>query len=141
MKSPTQILLVDDDSSTRQMYSDFLAADGCDVVVVSSAIDALEHLYKGEKFDLVVTDIMMAKMDGWELLSTIRNELGYTDTQLPVIVMSAFSSANIETKAFHLGANAYYLKGEEPIAKLMQTVRILTGRVRSKFDATSPSNS
>jgi CheY-like chemotaxis protein len=129
-----RVLLVDDDHAVRMMYKDFLEADGNEVVTESSAIDALERLRKGEVFTLVVTDIMMAKMDGWEFLRAIREDLGFRELELPVIVVSAhFDSDTLRAEAFRLGANATYTKAQ-PLSRLLQEVRIQTGRLRSRFD-------
>lgn len=130
----SKILLVDDDRMIRRMYSDLLESDGNEVVTEGSAIDALERLSKGEEFNLVVTDIMMAKMDGWELLHAIREDLGFGELQLPVIVISAhFDSDTLRAEAFRRGANSTYTKAQ-PLTKLLQEVRIQTGRLRSRFD-------
>ena len=129
-----KILLIDDDASIRRMYTDYLANDGFVVTAVPSAIEGLDILSKGEEFDLVITDIMMAKMDGWEFLHAIRNDLGFKPTRLPVIVISAFESATIEAKALSCGANASYIKGGQPLSRLLREARIQTGRERSRFD-------
>ena len=130
----SKILLVDDDRLIRRMYRDFLEADGNEVVTEGAAIDALDRLGKGEVFNLVVTDIMMAKMDGWELLRTIREDLGFSELQLPVIVVSAhFDSDTLRAEAFRRGANATYTKAQS-LTKLLQEVRTQTGRLRSRFD-------
>jgi len=130
----SKILLVDDDRMIRRMYSDLLEADGNEVVTEGLAIDALERLNNGEEFNLVVTDIMMAKMDGWELLRAIREDLGFDEMRLPVIVVSAhFDSDTLRAEAFRRGANATYTKAQS-LTKLLHEVRIQTGRLRSKFD-------
>lgn len=133
-KNQQRILLVDDDAVVRAMYRDYLRKDGYAVVVVGSAFDAIERL-REEKFDLVITDIMMARMDGWELIEAIRRDLGFEKEVLPIIVITAFQEDGMETKAWRKGAAAVYLKGRQPLASLLHEVRLHTGRVRSKFDA------
>lgn len=129
-----RILLIDDDQTIRHLYRDVLRASGEDVVDVGSAEEGLDLLIRGEKFDCVVTDIMMARMDGWDLLATIRQRLKLSDTQLPVIVVSAFESATLEMRAFHRGANGCLVKPIKPLTKLIQLVHVQTGRARSKFN-------
>lgn len=131
----SRILLVDDDRLVSRMFGDFLRNAGFEVEEESSAVDALDKLSKkGELFDLVVTDIMMAKMDGWELLKAIRKDLGFDSVTLPVIVVSAhFQSDTLRAAAFHRGASATYAKGE-PLSRLLKEVRIHTGTMRSRFD-------
>jgi len=129
-----KILLVDDDVSINKLYADVLAQDGFIVATESSAISALGRFSSGESFDLVITDIMMAKMDGWEFLDTLRNKLDLSSDKLPVIVISAFESVTLEFKAMSNGANASFIKGGQPLSELVREARIQTGRARSKYD-------
>jgi CheY-like chemotaxis protein len=131
-----RILLVDDDLSILEMYKDRLEKDGFDVVAVQSAADAVENLTECEEFDLVITDIMMAKVDGWDLIDTIRDVLGVNKEVLPVIIITAFEEKGLETKAWRKGVASVYLQGRQPLVKLVNEARIQTGRVRSKFDDT-----
>jgi len=131
-----RVLLVDDDTSIRKMYGEYLGAQGFDITEESTAIGALDRLLKGEEFDLVITDIMMAKMDGWELLETIREGLKLDDLVLPVIVISAFESDTLEAKALGKGANGSFVKGNDPLSKLLRLARIHTGQERSKYSDT-----
>lgn len=135
MVEKKRVLLVDDESLLRNMYAEVLRKEEFEVVERNSAEDALSDLLKGEQYDLVVTDIMMAKMDGWEFLDTIRKELKLDDLTLPVIIISAFESDTLVSKAFGRGANGCLTKPIKPLAKLVELAKIQTGRVRSKFDA------
>lgn len=126
------ILLVDDDTFTLKLFQDYLVAEGFRVVAANSAQLALEVLTKGEHVDLVITDIMMARMDGWEFLHMIRKKLNLDDLTLPVIVMTAFICDTLEVKALQYGANGVYIKGT-PVQKLIHEAKIQTGLVRSKF--------
>jgi CheY-like chemotaxis protein len=129
-----RILLVDDDRAIRKMYSDLLEKAGFEVVAEASAIDALERITEGETFDLVVTDIMMARMDGWEFLRVLRQDLGFDSVTLPVIVVSAhFDSDILRAEAFKRGASSTFTKAE-PLSRLLNEVRIHSGCMRSKFD-------
>ena len=134
MSESKRIFLVDDEKLVRRMYESILQHDGFEVVPFDNAEDALELLMKGEPCDLVITDIMMAKMDGWEFLDSIRKELGHDDLTLPVIIISAFESDVLVVKALEHGANGCLTKPIRPLAKLTKLARIHTGRVRSKFD-------
>ena len=136
MADAARVLLVDDDQTIREMYSEYLGAHGFDVTEESSAFGVLNRLLKGEKYALVITDIMMAKMDGWELLETIRDGLKLDDLALPVIVMSAFESDTLEAKALGKGANGSFVKGGDPLSELLHQARIQTGQERSKYSDT-----
>jgi CheY-like chemotaxis protein len=118
------------------MYGDYLRAHGFDVTTESSGVEALERLLGDETFDLVITDIMMAKMDGWELLDAIRNDLKLDGLALPVIIISAFESDTLEVEALGKGANGSFVKGNDPLSSLLKQVRIQTGRERSKYSDT-----
>jgi CheY-like chemotaxis protein len=127
------VLLVDDDNMVLRLFQDYLTAEGFVVVGVTSAQAALEILIRGEgRVDLVVTDIMMARMDGWEFLHMIRKKLKLDGLVLPVIVMTAFVCDTLEVKALQYGANGIYIKGT-PIQKLIHEAKIQTGLVRSKY--------
>jgi len=132
-----RVLLVEDDVTIRAMYAAVLRKAGFIVEEEDSAIEALELLASGEKYDTVITDVMMARMDGWEFLKAIRAGLKLDSVALPVIVMSAhFSSDTLRVEAFQKGASATYTKAE-PLSKLLNEVRIHTGRQRSRFDDTT----
>jgi CheY-like chemotaxis protein len=130
-----KILLIDDDDAIRRLYGDILRSEGFDITPMASAQAALESLLKGDTYDLVITDIMMAKMDGWDLLQAIRKRLGISELKLPVIVMSAFESGALEFKALQYGANGHYVKGT-PVQKLIREAKIQTGLIRSNYSAT-----
>lgn len=129
-----KVLLIDDDRMLRHVYADCLSSDGFEVSTESSALDALERLVKKEEFDLVIVDIMMAKMDGWEFLDMLRNKLHLSAKTLPVIIISAFESVTLEFKALQHDANASYIKGGKPLSELVREARIQTGRERSAYD-------
>jgi len=133
-RGAARVLLVDDDRVMRRMYRDCMANAGFDVTEESSAVDALERLTQGEKFEVVVTDVMMARMDGWEFLERIRKDLRLGGLELPVIIISAhFDSDTLWAEAFRKGASATYTKAE-PLSKLINAVKIHTGTMRSRFD-------
>lgn len=130
-----KILLIDDDDAIRRLYGAILRSEGFDITPMVSAQAALESLLKGDTYDLVITDIMMAKMDGWDLLQAIRKRLKLDELKLPVIVMSAFESGALEFKALQYGANGHYVKGT-PVQKLIREAKIQTGLIRSNYSAT-----
>lgn len=128
-----KILLVDDDALVRTMYADFLEKDGNAVSTVSSADEAMTRLAAGDRFDLLVTDIMMARIDGWELLDYVRKTLKLDELRLPVIIISSFESDMLNAQALGKGANGSFVKGGDPLEELARMVRIHTGRMRSTF--------
>lgn len=127
------ILLVDDDVFTLRVYESQLKNDGFNVQTAQSGEQALEVLEQN-KIDLLITDIMMAKMDGWQLVETVRNKLRKDEAQLPIIVMSAFESAELEVKCFKYGANMWITKPIHPLEKLTKIVKRALGLVSSGFE-------
>ena len=101
------ILLVDDDRQTRLKLTRILEAQGHTVNAAESGQTALETL-AGELFDVILLDILMPVMDGFEVLQILE-----ADTRLnniPVIVISAVEDAQSEEKAKQLGARAFITK-------------------------------
>lgn len=101
------VMVVDDSVATRKFIMLALRAQGCRVIVARDGMEALEKLAY-EKVDLVITDLNMPNLDGFELVKTLRDHQSYRE--LPVIILSPLSSdAEIE-KGKQLGANAYLVK-------------------------------
>lgn len=118
------ILVVDDSITTRTMERSILVSHGYDVEVAVSGEDALEKT-AARRFDLVVTDIEMPGMNGFELTA----QLGQTDTyrDVPVIVVSSLSRDEDKRKALEAGARAYIVKGSFDQGTLLETVEELIG--------------
>jgi len=100
-----KILIVDDEKSMCQFLSIMLRKEGYQITTAASGAKALE-MFKSSKFELVITDIRMAGMDGIELLS----ELKKLDPSLPVIIMTAYASQKSAIDAVNHGAFHYLIK-------------------------------
>lgn len=104
----SKIALIADDSSTIRKFVVFaLKSMGIEVVMASDGMEALEKLTT-EKFDLVITDLNMPHLDGYELISSIREINQYKDT--PIIILSSESDEDDKQKGFSAGADAYMEK-------------------------------
>ncbi len=103
----TKVLVVDDSQMVRDLHSFMLQSAGYEVVGAQNGSEAVEMLLS-DSFDLVVTDINMPQMDGYELTRTIRKMRGHENT--PVIVVSTESEAVDKAKGFEAGANVYVVK-------------------------------
>ncbi len=101
------VLLVDDDRQTRLKLSRILEAQGHTVQAVEGGREALETLAIGS-FDLILLDILMPRVDGFEVLQSLKADARLRD--LPVIVISALEDAQSEEKCRQLGARAYLNK-------------------------------
>lgn len=103
-----KIALIADDSSTVRKFVGFaLKSMGIEVVTASDGMDALEKL-TSEKFDIVITDLNMPYVDGYELISSIREIEYYKD--VPIIILSSESGEEDKTKGLSVGANSYMIK-------------------------------
>lgn len=101
------ILVVDDNSVIRQMLRMGLEADGHTVSIADNGLDALEKLRKDE-YDLVLLDSMMPKMNGIQLLETMRQDSMLS--KIPVIVISANHQIENAVRCIELGAVDYLSK-------------------------------
>ncbi|QER42070.1 hybrid sensor histidine kinase/response regulator [Thermodesulfobacterium sp. TA1] len=103
-----RILLAEDSPFFRNMMKNYLSAMGFEVVCVENGREALEKLNIDPHFDLIITDIEMPEMDGFELLKELRANPQFS--KLPVIVVTALAGEDIKKKVFELGANGYEVK-------------------------------
>jgi len=99
------ILVVDDDKNTRMFFSAVLENAGYTVYTACDGIDALDIMDK-EHIDLVVLDIMMPKMDGYEFTRTLRE----SDNNLPILMVSAKQLPADKHKGFSVGTDDYITK-------------------------------
>jgi Response regulator containing CheY-like receiver, AAA-type ATPase, and DNA-binding domains len=111
------ILVVDDDPAAQRALIQVLRREKYEVEGASSAREALTQLH-GRSYDLVITDIRMERIDGMELMRSVRAEW----PELPVIVMTAFASIDTAIRSIHEGAYDYISKPYE-IDELRVTVR------------------
>lgn len=117
------ILVVDDDPHLRELASAFLRREGFDIHEASDGVEALSVLER-VKVELVILDIMMPRMDGWELCRQLR--LWY---ELPILMLTAKGETRQKLKGFQLGADDYLVKPFEPL-ELVARVKALLKRYR-----------
>ena len=118
------ILVVDDSITTRTMEKSILAANGYDVTIAVSAEDALEKTAVAS-FDLVISDVEMPGLNGFELTAALRATDEYRTT--PVIIVSSLAKDEHKRKAIEAGAQAYIVKGAFEQGTLLDTVETLIG--------------
>lgn len=106
MAAKGKILAVDDDAQMRELISDFLGKEGYEVITLPSALDALKTIRKDPTFDVVISDLQMAQMDGIELLKNLKSET----PELPVIVITGNGSVDTAIEAMRNGALHYLVK-------------------------------
>jgi chemosensory pili system protein ChpA (sensor histidine kinase/response regulator) len=127
-----EILVADDSISIRKVVSHFLTNAGYHVEVANDGLEAWDKLNSSRRFDLLITDLEMPKMHGYELITQARNA-GRTSGSplegLPIIVLTSRSGEKHYQKAVELGANDYLIKPFdekkllESIGKFFQPVR------------------
>lgn len=119
----TQILVVDDDPHIRELVGHFMRLEGWDVVEAVDGLDALRML-ANYKVDLVILDIMMPGMDGWDLCRDLREQ-----TDLPLLMLTAKGDTSQILKGFTLGTDDYLVKPFDPMV-LVARVKSLLKRYR-----------
>lgn len=115
----TKILLVEDDKSLREIYGVRLLAEGYDIVSAGDGEEALAMAIK-EKPTLIISDVMMPKISGFDMLDILRSTTETRD--IKVIMMTALSSDDQRTRGEQLGADRYLVKSQVGIEDVVRTV-------------------
>ena len=116
------ILVAEDSITVRNMLRNFIEAAGFTVKTAVDGMEALEIL-KAETFDLVVSDIEMPRMNGFELTSQIRSIKKLADT--PIILVTSLDLTEDRQRGLEAGANAYIVKGSFEKSNLIETIQRL----------------
>lgn len=101
------ILVVDDSLTVRKFVSVSLSMQGFNVLTACDGMDALEKL-PAQKVDLVVTDLNMPNMDGFELIKSLRENPAYSD--IPVVILTSLSDIGTKERSEELGVHSYLQK-------------------------------
>lgn len=123
-KTPGRILVVDDDRLVRTLHADALLAEGHTVLTADDGEAALRHV-RDQRFDVVVTDILMPGIDGLELLDLAKR----AQPDLEVIVLTSVDSVETAVRALRAGAWHYLLKPVNPEALRLGVQRCLERRL------------
>lgn len=113
-----KIMVVDDESRMRMLVRDFLERENFQVFEAEDGIEAMELFYKHADVALIILDVMMPKMDGWQVCREIREH-----SKVPVIMLTARGEESDELKGFEVGADEYIAKPFSP--------KILVARVEA----------
>ena len=119
-----KILVVDDESRMRKLVRDFLERAGFQVLEAGDGMEALDLFYEDQGISLIILDVMMPKMDGWEVCREIRKE-----SKVPIIMLTARGEERDELNGFELGVDEYISKPFRP--------KILVARVTALLRRTS----
>ena len=104
-----KIMVVDDESRMRQLVRDFLAREGFQVIEAADGEEAVDLFYENRDVALIILDVMMPKMDGWQTCREIRSE-----SKVPIIMLTAKGDEQDELKGFDLGVDEYISKPFSP---------------------------
>ena len=113
-----KILVVDDESRMRKLVRDFLVKSNFEVLEAGDGEEALDIFYKDKDIALIILDVMMPKMDGWQVCREIR-----VNSQVPIIMLTARGDERDELQGFQLGVDEYISKPFSP--------KILVARVEA----------
>ena len=101
-----KLLVVEDDRELNRAVCTFLNRNGYEAVGCLSAEEAYDALYGGSLFDLIISDIMMPGVDGFEFARTVRD----TDQQIPILFMTARDDFSAKQRGFRMGIDDYMVK-------------------------------
>lgn len=119
-----KILVIDDEQSIRMLLENFLKKE-YDVETKGDGLEALKWMEKGNIPDLVVADIQMPNLDGYDFIKNVRASGYYKD--IPLIMLSGIESSAEKVKCLKLGANDYLVKPFNP-EELLLRIELLLAR-------------
>ena len=119
-----KVLVVDDESRMRKLVKDFLVRKEFDVIEAENGEQAVEAFFANSDIALILLDVMMPKMDGWQVVKMIRQY-----SKVPIIMLTAKSEEQDELLGFELGVDEYITKPFSP--------KILVARVEAILRRTS----
>ena len=117
---PLKILVVDDEARMRKLVKDFLTLKGYIVIEAGDGEEAVELFFNQKDIALIILDVMMPKMDGWEVCKTIRKY-----SKVPIIMLTAKSEERDELQGFSLGVDEYISKPFSPTILVARVEAIL----------------
>jgi two-component system, OmpR family, response regulator len=113
------IMIVDDDPYIRELVRVFMLSEGFDVVEASDGVEALKML-ETVQVDMVIMDLMMPNMDGWELCKELREHYDF-----PLLMLTAKGETSQKVKGFELGTDDYLVKPFEPVELVLRVKALL----------------
>ena len=113
-----KILVVDDESRMRKLVKDFLVKQNYEVMEAGDGSEALDLFFENQDIALIILDVMMPRMDGWQVCREVRNY-----SKMPIIMLTARTDERDELQGFQLGVDEYIAKPFSP--------KILVARVEA----------
>ena len=122
-----KILVVDDEGRMRKLVKDFLERQGYRVIEAKDGLEAMERFYEDKEIALLILDVMMPNIDGWQVCREVRQS-----SKVPIIMLTARSEERDELQGFELGVDEYISKPFSP--------KILVARVEAILRRTNVSS-
>ena len=125
-----KVLVVDDEARMRKLVKDFLMIKGYKVLEAEDGEQAVDLFFKDKDIQMIILDVMMPKMDGWEVCRTIRQY-----SQVPIVMLTARAEERDELLGFELGVDEYITKPFSPkilvarIEAILRRKNTMTGEV------------
>ena len=119
-----KILVVDDESRMRKLIKDFLEREGYAILEAGDGMQALDIFYENKDVSLIILDVMIPRLDGWEVCKEVRRS-----STIPIVMLTARSEERDELKGFELGVDEYISKPFSPKI-LVARVNALLKRVK-----------
>ncbi len=104
-----KILIVDDESRMRKLIRDFLEREGYKIIEAADGMEAMERFYEDKEIELIILDVMMPRMDGWQVCKEVRQ-----NSKVPIVMLTARAEEQNELKGFELGVDEYISKPFSP---------------------------
>ncbi len=126
-----KILVVDDESRMRKLVKDFLSIKGFEVYEAGDGSEALDVFFNHQDISLIILDVMMPKLDGWQVCKEIRSY-----SKVPIIMLTAKSDEKDELLGFQLGVDEYISKPFSPKVLVARVEAILRRTVKLNEEET-----
>lgn len=129
-----KILVVDDESRMRKLVKDFLEREGHIIIEAADGMEAMDIFYENKDIALIILDVMMPRMDGWQVCREVR-----ALSQVPIIMLTARGEERDELQGFELGVDEYISKPFSPKILVARVNAILKrGRAAASEDLIDP---
>ena len=126
-----KILIVDDESRMRKLIRDFLEREGYQILEAADGVEAMDQFYSEKEISLILLDVLMPRMDGWQVLREVREH-----SKVPIMMLTARTEEQNELKGFELGVDEYVAKPFSPKI-LVARVGALLKRARNATEEAS----
>ncbi len=130
----SKVMLVEDDNNLREIYEARLQAEGYTIFTAHDGEEALV-VAKNEQPDLIISDVMMPKISGFEMLDILRNTDGLKDVK--VIMLTALGQSDDQQRADRLGADSYLVKSQVTLEDIVKVAGRLLGNEDTSADVAS----